>query len=75
MGGLFLDLYRLQNSRFFLKISKEIGKVWRKSLTRAKRASLSLSLSLIPDLLFDCSQKYGLFCSLRPIWLNMESRL
>ena len=24
---------------FFLKISKEIGKVWRKSLTRAKRAS------------------------------------
>ena len=32
---------RLQNSRFFLKISKEIGKAWRKSLTRAKRASLS----------------------------------
>ena len=31
---------RLQNSRFFLKISKEIGKAWRKSLTRAKRASL-----------------------------------
>ena len=29
---------RLQNSRFFfLKISKEIGKAWRKSLTRAKR--------------------------------------
>ena len=24
---------------FFLKISKEIGKAWRKSLTRAKRAS------------------------------------
>ena len=32
---------RLQNSRFFLKISKEIGKAWRKSLTRAKRANLS----------------------------------
>ena len=32
---------RLQNSRFFfLKISKEIGKACRKSLTRAKRASL-----------------------------------
>ena len=34
---------------FFLKISKEIGKAWRKSLTRAKRASLtrpSISLSL-----------------------------
>ena len=28
---------------FFLKISKEIGKAWRKSLTRAKRASLSRS--------------------------------
>ena len=25
---------------FFLKISKEIGKAWRKSLTRAKRASV-----------------------------------
>ena len=35
---------------FFLKISKEIGNAWRKSLTRAKRASL------IPDLLFDCSR-------------------
>ena len=26
---------------FFLKISEEIGKAWRKSLTRAKRASLT----------------------------------
>ena len=26
---------------FFLKISKEIGKAWRKNLTRAKRASLT----------------------------------
>ena len=26
---------------FFLKISKEIGKVWRKSLTSAKRANLT----------------------------------
>ena len=50
---------------FFLKISKEVGKAWRKSLTRAKLASLtrperlssvSLSvLSLVPDLSFDCS--------------------
>ena len=31
----------LQNSRFFLKISEEIGLVWRKSVTRAKRASLT----------------------------------
>ena len=44
---------------FFLKISKEIGKGWRKSLTRAKRASLTRPgrvFSLIPDLLFDCSR-------------------
>ena len=26
---------------FFLKISKEIGKAWRKSLMRAKRANLT----------------------------------
>ena len=39
---------RLQNSRFFLKISKEIGKAWRKSLTPAKRASLTRP--------FDCSR-------------------
>ena len=38
---------RLQNSRFFLKISKEIGKACRKSLTRAKRDLASLpSLAL-----------------------------
>ena len=54
---------RLQNSRFFLKISKEIGKAWRKSLTRAsltrreRLSPVSLSVfSLIPDLLFDCSR-------------------
>ena len=32
--------------RFFLKISKEIGKAWRKSLTRAKRASLTRLLGV-----------------------------
>jgi len=42
---------RLQTVSFFLKISKEIGKVWRKRLS-----PVSLSVfSLIPDLLFDCS--------------------
>ena len=34
-GGYVHD--RLQNSRFFLKISKEIGKAWRKSLKRETR--------------------------------------
>ena len=42
-----------QTVGFFLKISQEIGKAWRKSLTRAKRASL---FSLVQDLLFDCSR-------------------
>ena len=43
---------------FFLKISKEIVKAWRKSLTRAlKRARREKKpvFSLVPDLLFDCS--------------------
>ena len=39
---------------FFLKISKEIDKACRKSLTRAKHA-LSV-FSLVPDLLFHCSR-------------------
>ena len=54
---------------FLLKISKEIGKVWRKSVTRAKPTGVwgerkktrlspvSLSVfSLVLDLLFDCSR-------------------
>ena len=62
----FYGANRLQNSRFFLKFSKEIGKAWRKSLTRAKRASLT---RLVPDLCLTAraylnTQKYGLFCSL-----------
>ena len=63
---------------FFLKISKEIGKACRKSLTRAKRASLLLASLPRSRSLFSASfqtfcltaraymntQKYGLFCSL-----------
>ena len=71
--------FGLQNSRFFfLKISKEIGKAWRKSLTRAKHASLTRPTGLSPVSLFSASfqtfcltaraylnaQKYGLFYSL-----------
>ena len=43
---------------FFLKISKEIGKVCRKSLTcevHEPHTPLGHVFSLIPDLLFDCS--------------------
>ena len=44
---------------FFLKISKQIGKAWRKSLTRANRAGLTRPVSLFVfslDLLFHCSR-------------------
>jgi len=46
---------RLQNSRFFLKISKEVGKAGRKSFTRLSPVSPSV-FTLVPDLLFDCSR-------------------
>ena len=55
---------------FFLKISKEIGNAWRKSLMRANRASLaslpSLALCFQPltARAYLNTQKYGLFCSL-----------
>ena len=62
----FWHFNRLQNSRFFfLKISKEIDKAWRKSRTREARKphtpvaslpSLALVFSLVPDLLFDSSR-------------------
>ena len=54
---------RLQNSRFFLKISK----AWRKSLTRAKPRSLfsaSFQTFCLTARAYLNTQKYGLFCSL-----------
>ena len=62
---------------FFLKISKEIGKAWRKSLTRAKRVRRIFSVSPQSRSLFSASfqtfcltaraylntQNHGLFCS------------
>ena len=57
--------------RFFLKISKEIGKAWRKSLARAKGASLTRLFSAsfhtfcLTTRAYLNMQKYGLFCSLR----------
>ena len=53
---------------FFLKISKEIGNAWRKSLMRANRASLTFSASFHTFCLtaraYLNTQKYGLFYSL-----------
>ena len=37
-SAFYSVLSRLQSGRFFLKISKEIGKAWRKSLTRVSHA-------------------------------------
>ena len=68
---------RLENSRFFLKISKEISKVWRKSLARASLTwSHSLfSASFQPFCLTACAylntQKYGLFCGLNSPYVSM----
>ena len=43
IGNGYKEMYGVdcKTVGFFLKISKEIGKAWRKSLTRAKRASLT----------------------------------
>ena len=63
---------------FFLKISKEIGKAWRKTLSGAKLASLERPTDVWGERLFSATfqtfcltahaclntQKYGLFCSL-----------
>ena len=67
---------------FFLKISKEIGKAWRKSLTRAKRASsdspqsrslfsASLQTFCLTARAYLDTQKYGLFCSLVQIVFSL----
>ena len=47
------DLDYNNSPRRFRPLGKEIGKAWRKNLTRAKRASLTRP---VPDLLFDCSR-------------------
>ena len=70
--------YKLQNSRFFfLKIGKEIGKAWRKCLTRARRAilkSVSFQTFCLTARAYLNKQKYGLFCSLKGLrpWPNLE---
>ena len=77
-----MRVFRPQNSRFFLKISKEIGKARRKTLTRAKRVRRIFSVSPQSQSLVSASfqtfcltaraylntQKYGLFCSLEGFW-------
>ena len=68
---------------FLLKLSKEIGKAWLKSLTRASRKArekkrlspVSLSVfSLVPHLSFDCSRvleyaKIWTVCSVGELWM------
>ena len=64
-SSLLSMIARLQNSRFFLKISKEIGKACRKSLTREKRASLPRSRSLF-------SASFQTFCLTTRAYLNTQ---
>ena len=71
--SFFISIYfkgghRLQNSRFFfLKISKEIGKAWRKSITRASLTrpfSASFQTFRLTARAYLNTQNDGLFCSL-----------
>ena len=60
---------RLQNSRFFLKISKEIGKEWRKSINSVSPQShspfsASFQTFCLTARAYLNTQKYGLFSSL-----------
>ena len=60
----FLSICRLQKqSGFFLKISKEIGKAWRKGLTRSL-FSASFQTFCLTARAYLNTQKYGLCCSL-----------
>ena len=76
-------LSRLQSGRFFLKISKEIGKAWRKSLTRVSHArrvcearekkilaSRIFSVSLQSRSLFSAS--FQTFCLTGRAYLNTQ---
>ena len=58
--AIFLDC---KTGGFFLKISKEIGNAWHKSLTCVKRAILQ-TFCLTARMYLN-TQKYGLFCSLQ----------
>ena len=59
-----LKLQTANQSVFFLKIGKEIGKAWSKSLTRV--------FSLIPDLLFDCSRVLE-YAKIRTVLQSIEA--
>ena len=68
---------------FFLKISEEIGKACRKSLAHFARmphtpygrlSPVSLSVfSLVPDLLFDCSQVLE-YAKIRTVLQSIENK-
>ena len=60
---------RLQNSRFFLKISKEIGKLG-KTLSRAKLASLERPTGVSRERLFSAS--FQTFCLTAHAYLNTQ---
>ena len=63
---------RLQNSRFFLKISKGIGKALGKTLSRAKLASLERPTSVSGERLFSAS--FQTFCLTAHAYLNTQKK-
>ena len=72
---------RLQNSRFFLKISKEIGKAWLKSLTRAephtpygrvRREKKTVFFSVSPQSHSPFSASFQTFCLTARAYLSTQ---
>ena len=70
--NLYLDWKTVS---FFLKISKEIGKAWRKSIARAKRARLTCPrriFSVSPQSLSMFSASFQTFCLTARPYLNTQ---
>ena len=73
-GDLACRLLDCKTVGFFLKISKEIGKAWGKSLTRAKRASLpeAREKSVSPQSRSVFSSSFHTFCLTARAYLNTQ---
>ena len=70
--NLYLDCKTVS---FFLKISREIGKAWRKSIARAKRARLTCLrriFSVSPQSLSMFSASFQTFCLTARPYLNTQ---
>ena len=61
-----------QSGFFFLKISKDIGKAWRTSLTRTKRASLREPQNVSPQSRSPFSASFQTFCLTAHAYQNTQ---